>query len=84
MFLSLIIISQLAITVPVADGVKVFLNTNNVTEQSPRGGASLSGPEVDMEDITVCIRFKFQVLDKLFEGKGRIITMESWRQVEYF
>ena len=72
-------ISLLVTTFRGADGVKVFINTNNLTEQNPRGGATLQGPEVDMEDISVCIRFKFQVLGKVFEGKGRIITMESWR-----
>ena len=72
-------IALLATTFPGDESVKVFINSNNLTEQNPRGGAALWGPEVDMEDITICIRFKFQVLDKFSEGKGRIITMESWR-----
>ena len=59
-------------------GLRVLFNTNEVTEKSPIGGAKLIGRDVTIKDITLCIRFKLQMLGK-FEGKGRLITIESWR-----
>ena len=61
-----------------SSALKVLFNTNEVTDTSPMGGAKLMGHEVDIEDISLCIRFKLKMLGS-FEGKGRLITIESWR-----
>ena len=73
-----VLLLSLILHCPTVFGIKVFFNTINVTEQNPIGGASLRGPEVDIEDITLCIRFKFQMLGS-YEGKSRLITIEAWR-----
>ena len=34
--------------------------------------------KVNIQDITICLRFNFQLLGS-FEGRSRIITIEDWR-----
>ncbi|TRY70496.1 hypothetical protein TCAL_02367 [Tigriopus californicus] len=76
MFLILINLSALFLN---CGAVKVFRNVLNLTDPSPVGGASLRGASVEMVDITMCIRFNFQMLG-FYEGKSRLITIEDWRE----
>lgn len=65
---------------PLVHGLKVFKNILDLTDPNPVGGARVVGPYVeDMTDITLCIRFYFQMLGR-FEGKSHLISIEDWRE----